>query len=202
MYLAKTRNAMRSALRCDRVKASDNDLLGLWLSIKVFNTHASDVDLDQVSAARKQSQSGKTKARGCFVKKKQERSIVTLIAMIVRGAGCWALISPPIIYIQRTPHQSLLLPPHFTMSHRHLSRQPDRDLHPHQLIHHTPNGAPVVPPTAPNVTTQPPSIIHKLNTANEQTWLLIGTFIKRKKPHPCLRSDSPYRTRGRTNGRS
>jgi hypothetical protein len=61
---------MRSALRCDRVKASDNDLLGLWLSIKVFNTHASDMDLDQVSAARKQSQSGKTKARGCFVKKK------------------------------------------------------------------------------------------------------------------------------------
>jgi hypothetical protein len=161
------------------------------------------MDLDLVSAARKQSQSGKTKARGCFVKKKQERSIVTLIAMIVRGAGCWALISPPIIYIQRTPHQSLLLPPHFTMSHRHLSRQPDRDLHPHQLIHHTPNGAPVVPPAAPNVTTQPPSIIHKLNTANEQTWLLIGAFIKEKKKFlPCLRSDSPSRTRGRTNGRS
>ncbi|KIM48458.1 hypothetical protein M413DRAFT_61592 [Hebeloma cylindrosporum] len=60
------------------------------------------------------------------------------------------------------------------MSHRHLSRQPDRDLHPHPLIHHTPNGAPVVPPPGPNANTQPPSIIHKLNTANEQTWLLIG----------------------------
>jgi len=64
------------------------------------------------------------------------------------------------------------------MSHRHLSRQPDRDLHPHQLIHHTPNGAAVVPPAPPNATAQPPSIIHKLNTANEQTWLLIGEFIK------------------------
>ncbi|KAF8168352.1 hypothetical protein B0H34DRAFT_56825 [Crassisporium funariophilum] len=103
------------------------------------------------------------------------------------------------------------------MSHRHLARQPDRDVrmhdppppaaphpHTHNLITHpshpqnhpphlnggstiptTPGGmsngsghanaiSPAVATAVPNGTGPPASIIHKLNTANEQTWLLIG----------------------------
>ncbi|KAH9487170.1 General transcriptional corepressor ssn6 [Psilocybe cubensis] len=59
------------------------------------------------------------------------------------------------------------------MSHRHLPRQPDRIHDPAPHNHHNPtpliqNALPPPPPPAN------PSIIHKLNTANEQTWLLIG----------------------------
>ncbi|KAF8971594.1 hypothetical protein BDZ97DRAFT_1254628 [Flammula alnicola] len=90
------------------------------------------------------------------------------------------------------------------MAHRqHLSRQSDRDVRMHDptpqphLIQHPPhiNGASSIPPTpatlsngsahpntiSPAVATAVPngagpagSIIHKLNIANEQTWLLIG----------------------------
>lgn len=87
------------------------------------------------------------------------------------------------------------------MSHRHVPRQPDRDVrmhdpHPHALVTHTPHAAPphlngnaavhpstpnhasaaatqLVSPTNPN--NAPASTIHKLALANEQTWLLIGT---------------------------
>jgi len=146
---------MGSAVRFNRVIGSDNDLL-------VFNTHASDVNLDQ----RKQSKLGK--ARSCFDKR--------FIVDRHDHARCCPDLSPN-IYIQATAHQSLFSPPHSTMSHRHLSRQPDRDTHPHQLIHQS-SSTTAVPPTAPNASAQPPSIIHKLNTANEQTWLLIGTSMK------------------------
>ena len=107
-----------------------------------------------------------------------------------------------------------LLPPQLPsplMSHRHLPRQPERDvrmhdpppppapvvLHPHahNLVSHphpphingtsaiptTPgpvsNGntiSPAVATAVPNGTGPSANIIHKLNTANEQTWLLIG----------------------------
>ncbi|KDR84740.1 hypothetical protein GALMADRAFT_233056 [Galerina marginata CBS 339.88] len=83
------------------------------------------------------------------------------------------------------------------MSHRHISRQPDRDVrmhdppqqHPHHIPHPHLNGNPIpstpalsngntispaVPTALPNGAGPSGSIIHKLNTANEQTWLLIG----------------------------
>jgi len=42
-------------------------------------------------------------------------------------------------------------------------------------------------PTVPNATSQP-SIIHKLNTANAQTWLLIGMFMRKiSRPMSLLR---------------
>ncbi|KAF8895033.1 hypothetical protein CPB84DRAFT_1848369 [Gymnopilus junonius] len=78
------------------------------------------------------------------------------------------------------------------MAHRHISRPSERDVrmhdpspqqHPHHMSHPHLNGAP--PAALPNGSTISPavptngaspsgSIIHKLNTANEQTWLLIG----------------------------
>ncbi|KAJ8088653.1 glucose repression mediator protein [Marasmius tenuissimus] len=76
------------------------------------------------------------------------------------------------------------------MSIRHPPRLPDRDIrmhdppppppHPSALIPQQPPAAtPIVSPTvsaAPNgaLPPPPPSMIQKLNTANEQTWLLIG----------------------------
>ncbi|PPQ66769.1 hypothetical protein CVT26_009755 [Gymnopilus dilepis] len=76
------------------------------------------------------------------------------------------------------------------MSHRHISRPSDRDVrmhdpppqqHPHHIPHPHLNGAPPAPngtaisPAVPTNGASPSgSIIHKLNTANEQTWLLIG----------------------------
>ncbi|PPQ62778.1 hypothetical protein CVT24_000472 [Panaeolus cyanescens] len=87
------------------------------------------------------------------------------------------------------------------MSHRHISRQQDRDVRmldpSQQLISHPPhlNGAPPTPALSNGSVIQPPvqsssaqsapgpsssaaasssSILQKLTTANEQTWLLIG----------------------------
>jgi len=81
------------------------------------------------------------------------------------------------------------------MSHRHIPRQPDRPdvrMHDPQPTHHvhplinapnpvpsSSNGAAISPAiqtaAAPNgAPAGPTSIINKLNSANEQTWLLIG----------------------------
>lgn len=85
------------------------------------------------------------------------------------------------------------------MSLRHVPRQQDRDRphdstpvavhsHPHPHLNGsnpippTPNGSnPIVSPAGansviPNGVPPSSSIIHKLNLANEQTWLLIGMF--------------------------
>jgi hypothetical protein len=100
------------------------------------------------------------------------------------------------------PSPSSPLNPPLFMSLRHLPRQSDRDrphettpvavhAHPHNSSHpqHLNGGNPI--PSTPSNTSNPivspagantvipngvpaPSIIHKLNVANEQTWLLIG----------------------------
>jgi len=88
------------------------------------------------------------------------------------------------------------------MSLRHLPRQSDRDPRPHDppppshIMPHPPapshlnggaptpavqNGSNIVSPAVstavPNGASSTPSIIHKLNVANEQTWLLIGIMV-------------------------
>ena len=85
------------------------------------------------------------------------------------------------------------------MSHRHIPRQGDAHLNGAPPIPTTPNGtSPAVQTAVPNGA-GPTTIINKLNTANEQTWLLIGTLFSADLFHPPTTTS---RTRSRADGRS